>query len=91
MKTEVYPLAVPIELYEEVRKTAKAASLSIADIMRLSLKAGLPLVSAQLDAGRVTNVEPVPYRVARKLYEQPEDDEEGIRLLMSAQSATVQE
>ncbi len=91
MKCEVYPLAMPIDLYEEVRTASKDTGLSMADVMRQGLKLGVPLLCQQLSAGRVTNVNPLPKAVLDKLYRPREDDEEGIRKFMSAQSKAVQE
>ena len=48
MKTETYPLAIPPALLGEVRRTAEAAGLSLADTMRQSLKLGLPKLREQL-------------------------------------------
>lgn len=75
MKTEVYPLAVPVDLYKQMRKAAKETGLSIADIMRQSLRAGFPRICEQLGTGRITNVEPLPDKVAQRLYSRREDDE----------------
>jgi hypothetical protein len=91
MKTEIYPLPVPLDLYNEIRTAAKKSGLSIADIMRQSLKAGFPRICEQLGTGRVTNVDPLPDKVLRKLYAERDDDEEGIRKFMAAQSKAVQE
>ena len=85
MKTEVYPLALPVELYEQIRTTAKKSGLSIADVMRLSLKAGHPHVSRELGSERVTNVDPLPDAVANKLYRERKDDESSIRRFIAAQ------
>jgi hypothetical protein len=43
MKTETFPLAVPEELAGEVRRAAKQTNLSMADVMRQSMKLGLQL------------------------------------------------
>jgi hypothetical protein len=48
MKSDTYPLAMPRELLEEVRQTAKATGLSMADAMRQSMKLGLPKLRDQL-------------------------------------------
>ena len=75
----------------EVRKTAKDTGLSLADAMRQSLKLGLPKLREQWGIGRVTNVEPLPAKVARQLYSEPEDDAEAIQLFMAAQARVVEE
>jgi hypothetical protein len=91
MKSETYPLAVPPDLLTEVRRTAKETGLSLAEAMRQSLKLGLPKLREQLAVGRVTNVEPLPPRVARRLYSAPDDDESAIKLFMAAQADSPEE
>ena len=44
-----YPLVVPDELQQEIRSAARRTGLSMADIMRQSMKAGLPKVVEQFD------------------------------------------
>jgi hypothetical protein len=53
MKTDTYPLAVPHDLLREVRRTAKATGLSMADAMRQSMRLGLPRLREQLAASPV--------------------------------------
>ena len=48
MKRDTYPLAMPNDLLDEVRRTAKATGLSMADAMRQSMKLGLPRLREQL-------------------------------------------
>jgi len=91
MKSETYPLAVPPDLLLEVRRTAKETGLSLAEAMHQSLKLGLPRLREQLAVGRVTNVEPLSPKAARRLYSAPDDDEAEIRLFMAAQAKSVAE
>jgi hypothetical protein len=91
MKSETYPLALPSALLGEVRETAQQTGLSMADAMRQSLKLGLPRLREQLAVGRVTNVAPLPVKVARKLYSHPDDDTEAIHLFMAAQAGVIEE
>jgi hypothetical protein len=44
MSMKTYPIGLPKELLEEVRRTAKETGLSMADAMRQALKRGLPQV-----------------------------------------------
>lgn len=81
---------MPGDLLREMRKLAKETGLSIADAMRQSMKLGAPLLR-QVAGGRITNVDPLPGDQARALYRQPDDDAEGIRIFMKAQSAQVEE
>ena len=90
MKSEVYPLHLPADLLGQVRRTAQETGLSLADAMRQSLKLGLPVLREQLAPGRVTNVDPLPERVARKLYAEREEDMESIRRFIAAQPKDAQ-
>lgn len=86
MKSETIPLLVPGELVEKLRSTAKRTQLSMADVMRQSMKIGLPRLEESLSPlGRVTNVDPLPEAAARKLYSEREDDMESIRQFIAAQ------
>jgi hypothetical protein len=42
-------------------------------------------------AGPVTNVEPLPDVVARRLYNEADDDTDAIRLFMAAQAKSIEE
>ena len=48
MKSDTYPLALPAGLLQELRETAQATGLSVADAMRQSMKLGLPKLREQL-------------------------------------------
>jgi len=93
MKTCTYPVVLKGKLLEELRRTAKATGLSIADCIRQGTKLGLPRLREQLAAkqARVTNVDPLPHKVAQALYAQPDDDTEAIQRFMAAQSKHVAE
>jgi hypothetical protein len=41
--------------------------------------------------GRVTNVEPLPDRIARRIYSQADDDVDAIQLFMAAQAKSIEE
>jgi hypothetical protein len=45
----------------------------------------------QLGPARITNVPPLPAKIARALCSKPEDDAEGIERFMAAEAKTVQE
>ena len=53
MKSDTYPLAVPPDLLRDIRQTAEATGLSMADAMRQSIKLGLPKLRRQLAATKV--------------------------------------
>jgi hypothetical protein len=63
----------------------------MADVLRQSAKLGLPKLLELMGAVPLTNIRPLPEKVARKLYAQPEDDAEAIELFMAAQAKSVQE
>ena len=90
MKTVTYPIALPVEFVSEFKSAAKEAGLSTADAIRQSAKLGLPKFREQ-HSRRVTNVDPLPEAVARKLYAKREDDDEVQRLFMAAQFKGSQE
>ncbi len=50
MKTDSYPLAIPADLLDEVRRTATETGLSMADAMRQSMRLGLPKLRERLSA-----------------------------------------
>lgn len=62
MKTETYPLAMPKDLLERVRRTAKVTGLSLADAMRQSMKLGLPRLEEQLSTGKIEPMTPAECR-----------------------------
>jgi hypothetical protein len=41
--------------------------------------------------GRVTNLDPLPDTVAKRLYNQSDDDADAIQLLMAAQTKSIEE
>jgi hypothetical protein len=52
-----------------------------------SVRKALPSIVAAVvaPAGRITNVDPLPEKVLRGLYAEPQDDDEGIRRFIAAQ------
>jgi hypothetical protein len=66
MATVSVPLAIPPELLEEIRTAARDTGLSQADVMRQSMKAGLPKVRKQFQAER--KLKPLTKEEARRAY-----------------------
>ena len=66
MKRDTYPLAMPNDLLDEVRRTAKATGLSMADAMRQSMKLGLPRLREQLSTNALKPFTPTEIKVAFK-------------------------
>ena len=73
MATVTVPLAVPPELLEEVRTTARDTGLSQADIMRKSMRAGLPKVREQYKVP--LNLSPVSEKAVASAYRQMSEAE----------------
>ena len=85
MKSVTYPIALPVDFLQEFKRAAKESGLSTADAIRQSAKLGLPKFREQTAGTRVTNVDPLPERVARKLYAEREEDMVSIRQFIAAQ------
>jgi hypothetical protein len=71
MKTDTYPLAVPADLLGEVRQASQDLGLSMADIMRQSMKLGLPKLREHLSPDSLRNLKPLSKAEARRCYRQP--------------------
>jgi len=71
MKTDTYPLAVPAELSREVRRASEDLGLSLADIMRQSMKLGLPKLREQLSPDPLKDLKPLSRAESRRCYRQP--------------------
>jgi len=84
MKTETFPLDIPADLLQQVRKAAEKAGLSTAAALQRSIKLGLPKLTEETN-GRITNVDPLPDNVLDKLYREREEDLDGIRQFIAAQ------
>ena len=92
MKSVVYPIALPLDFVQEFKQAAKEAGLSTADAIRQSAKLGLPQFRKQSVSFRVlTNVDPLPDKVAQTLYSKRDDDAEITRIFMAAQSKAIKE
>ena len=93
MKTTQYPLQVPEDLMRELESMARSHSLSKADVMRQSMRLGLPTLRERLSAaaGRVTNVDPLPEKVLAEIYSRPERDEASVVQLIKAQAKGVRD
>jgi len=71
MKTDTYPLAVPPDLLGEVRQASQDLGLSMADIMRQSMKLGLPKLRDQLSPDPLKKLKPLSKEESRRCYRQP--------------------
>ena len=83
------PVSMPGDLLEDIRAAARKTHLSQEDVIRQSVQLGLPkLVEGfNRESGRVTNVDPLPDEVLERIYaNRDEEDEEGVKRFMAAQS-----
>jgi hypothetical protein len=71
MKSDTYPLAVPPDLLGELRRASQDLGLSMADIMRQSMKLGLPKLREQLSPDPLKNLKPLSRAESRRCYQQP--------------------
>ena|SRR5258708_38705687 len=75
MKTDTYPLAVPKDLYGDLRKAAKATGLSIADAMRQSMKLGLPKLVEELSVPQaLKKLKPLSPEECRECWGDPDPE-----------------
>lgn len=70
MKANTYPLAIPPDLLGEVRHASEELGLSMADIMRQSMKLGLPKLREQLCPNPLRGLVPLSREEARSCYEE---------------------
>jgi hypothetical protein len=77
MRSETYPLALPKDLLDEVRKTAKETGLSMADTMRQCIKLGMPKLKAELQG-----LKPLTLEEAQRIYGQPDPEWDALTAAM---------
>ena len=88
MATVRVPLAIPPKLLEEVRATARDTGPSQADIMRQSMRAGLPKVRERYKVP--LNLSPVPEKAVASAYRQMSEAEIADDAEMGKASAKAQ-
>lgn len=88
-----YPLRLPAEDAQAVDEVCRHSRASFNRVVSMCVRQALPAVREALsgEAGRVTNVDPLPKRVLNRLYRQPDDDSDSIQLFMDAQANTIKE
>jgi hypothetical protein len=74
MKTSTYPLAVPSDLLEDLRKAARKTGLSMADTMRQSIKLGLPGLVDRLSPDPLQNLKPFTAAETRRCFATPDPE-----------------
>jgi hypothetical protein len=88
-----YPLQLPGKDARAVDQLKAATGLPFNRIVVLCVQQGLPVVrkSLAVKGEPVTNVKPLPKRVAERLYREREDDEASIRSFIQAQPVSSEE
>lgn len=88
-----YPLRLPAEDAKAVNDVCRQSRSSFNRVLAMCVRKALPAVRESLaaESGRVTNVDPLPDKVLKRLYGQADDDADSIRLFMDAQAKTVEE
>ena len=88
-----YPLRLASEDAKAVDAVCRQSRVSFNRVVALCVKKALPEVRESLStqAARVTNVDPLPEKTARRLYRQADDDTDSIRLFMAAQAESIEE
>ena len=84
-----YPLRLDRSDKGKIDAVVRASGRTINQVLTLSVRKGLPLAKEALCAsvGRLTNVEPVPDRVWRRIYSRPDQlDKFSAAQLKAAQS-----
>jgi hypothetical protein len=88
-----YPLRLPSKDAEAVAGVCRESHVSFNQVVTLCVRKALPEVGEALSAqgGRITNVDPLPAKVLKRLYGHADDDADSIRLFMAAQAKAVEE
>jgi hypothetical protein len=92
-KVKKYPLRIPSEVAAKVDRVALKGRTSFNWVVVACVQKGLAEVEKSLAAstGRITNVDPWPKEVARRIYSQPDDDADQIAAMMARQSKVMEE
>jgi hypothetical protein len=88
-----YPLRLADQDAKAVAAVCRESRTSFNRVVALCVRKALPDVRKALGSGndRVTNVDPLPTKTARKVYKQRDDDTEAIRMFMAAQVSEIEE
>jgi hypothetical protein len=88
-----YPLRLPDEDAKAVALLCRESRASFNRVVSLCVRKALPAVREALGVspGRITNVDPLPAKIAKRLYKQTDDDGDAIRMFMAAQVVDVEE
>jgi hypothetical protein len=88
-----YPLRLASEDAKAVDAVCRQSHVSFNRVVALCVRKALPEVREMLSSqvNRITNVDPLPAKVLKRLYGQADDDSDSIRLFMAAQTKAIEE
>jgi hypothetical protein len=88
-----YPLRLAREDAKAVDAVCRQSRVSFNQVVALCVKTALPEVRKMLTTHttRITNVDPLPDKVSKRLYSQVDDDADSIQLFMAAQAKIIEE
>jgi hypothetical protein len=88
-----YPLRLASEDAKAVDAVCRQSHVSFNLVVALCVRKALPEVRESLstETRRITNVDPLPGKILKRLYKQADDDADSIRLFMAAQAKAIEE
>jgi hypothetical protein len=87
-KHHPYALRLPLKEAKALTRAQKKSGQSINHLIIQCVQKALPdvLVAFQPKPKRITNVDPLPDEVLKRIYSRPERDEKGVERFMKAQA-----
>jgi hypothetical protein len=85
-KGDHYPLRLPAEDAKAVNEVCQKSRSSFNRVVAMCIRKDLAAAS-----GRVSNVDPLPDKVLKRLYAKADDDVDSIHLFIEAQVKSVEE
>jgi hypothetical protein len=88
-----YPLRLASEDARAVDEVCRQSHVSFNRVVALCVRKALPEIRETLSTQtmRITNIDPLPSKVSKRLYGEADDDSDSIRLFMNAQSKVIEE
>ena len=88
-----YPLRLPVADADAVAVVCRESQTSFNRVVSLCVRKALPAVREALvsETGRLTNIDPLPGKIAKRLYKQNDDDADAIKMFMAAQVIEIEE
>jgi hypothetical protein len=87
-----FSLRLPREDCPAIKAVSMESGASVNDVLVLAIRKGLDAARQALcrTEGRVCNADPLPEEVLTRIYQQPDEDAESIRLFQRAQTAGLE-